>query len=142
MRAEQAKEFIPCFPRAGRCSASPGQQDSITYTSDLGKQTPSLQTSLPFFLPQILLLSMVWDNPWVIWGQLSPGVPSQLLAHHQPPGRWGGGTGREGLDTVPTLNNNENTLVLSAQTQNTTPFQPPGRDLTLPQPPGKACSYV
>lgn len=52
------------------------------------------------------------------------------------------GTSREGLDTVPRVSKTENTPVLPAQTQNTAPFQPWGRDLTLSQPPGRACSNV
>lgn len=40
-KRKQDKEFIHSFPQAGRCSASPGEQCSITHSSNLGRQTPS-----------------------------------------------------------------------------------------------------
>ena len=97
MRAEakQNKEFIHSFPWAGRCSASPGKQGSITRNGDLGRETPSLPMSPPsFFFPQLYILSMTsygMRYPFGQFGSAVLAVPPPVPASCAPGRAWEAG---------------------------------------------------
>ena len=57
MQAKQNKEFIHCFPLAGRCSAIPRKAGLHHMSRFLGKTNTITPNALFSFFPQLLLLS-------------------------------------------------------------------------------------
>lgn len=85
MQANQNKEFIPCFPSAGRCSVTSRKAGSIVHADFLGRQMPSLWTSSSFFPPVMIA---AYDTIWcgislwsVVW--LGP-LPSSFASWASP----------------------------------------------------------
>ena len=78
MHASKAKQGIHSLPPSGQAGAqlSPGQQGSITRNGYLGRQMPSLRTSLPSFFPQLYMLSMMSYGMEYPFGQLGSAVPA------------------------------------------------------------------
>jgi len=108
VKAKQNKEFIRCFPSAGRCSAVSRKARIHQAQWLLGKTNAITPNISPFLLLPPTLYAE-YDLKWhgtSLWsgGVSCPGrVPSQLLVHPQPPYWWGGVRSRKGLDSVQAL---------------------------------------
>lgn len=77
------KEFTCCFPLASRCSATSRRVGLITRNGFLRRQTPSLQTAIPFsFTPAVIAeCDATWHGTplWSVWWCSLP-APGALAA--------------------------------------------------------------
>lgn len=79
LQAKQTKEFIHCFPRAGRCSATSTTAGLYHIQCLLGNQMPSLWRSpASSSFPQLLLLSTI-SHGMSLWSAVLAVSPPSLL---------------------------------------------------------------
>jgi len=77
-QAKQNKESnsFTTFHRQAGVQPSPGKQGFVTHNGYLGRQTPSLQMSLPSSSPQLYIMSVMSYGMEHHFGQLGSAVPA------------------------------------------------------------------